>query len=250
MDRIPDDPLQRELWLQRWADEQAERLGPREQPLTRRLRAGAAKKVERLVKRVEARAESRFDRDLHTGEMVLDDPEHAVANRVAYVASEWHVLPRALWYLRAGRQDVFCDFGCGKGRVVHQAARWPLRRVIGVEVSPDLAGFARSLLAAHRQEHRCRSVDIVVADAATFEIPDDLTIAYFYDPFRGEILDAVLRNIIASIERNPRRVRLIYVHPSQATRVQETGRFRLLKEQRGGLRDIRLARAAIFESVA
>ena len=143
MERIPDDPLQRELWLQRWADEQAERLGPRDQPLTRRMRAGAAKKIKRLVKSVEAWAERRFDRDLHTGEMVLDDPEHAVSNRVAYVASEWHVLPRALWYLRAGRQDVFCDFGCGKGTEAMELAQRGALRVYGVDIVDRLLVIAR-----------------------------------------------------------------------------------------------------------
>ena len=150
--------------------------------------------------------------------------------------------------LRAGEHDVFIDFGCGKGRVVHQAARWPLRRVIGVEVSAALAEFARALVASHQGEHRCRDIEIVVCDAKQFSVPDDLTIAYLYDPFRGDILDAVLHAIIASIDRNPRRVRLIYVHPRDSLRVMATGRFRLLREQRGGLRDIRLARAAIFES--
>jgi SAM-dependent methyltransferase len=248
VDRLPDDPVARRLWLEQWAAEQEDRLGPRELPFPRRMRVAAARKVQKLVKRADRYAERMFDRGLHTGEMVLDDPEHAAVNRIAYVASEWHVLPRALRYLRAGEQDVFVDFGCGKGRVVHQAARWPLRRVIGVEVSPDLARFARSLLAAHSHEHRCPDVEIVVCDAAAFEIPDDLSIAYFFDPFRGEILDAVLRNIIASIDRHPRRVRLIYVHPREAAQVLATQRFRLLKEQRGGLRDIRLGRAAIFES--
>lgn len=223
-------------------------MGPRELSRLERLRVDGARRVQRMVKLAEKYAERAFDRSLHTGEMVLDDPEHDVYGRIGYVPSEWHVLPRALRYLRAGADDVFIDFGCGKGRVVHQAARWPLRRVIGVEVSPHLAAFARALVREHRHGYRCRSVEIVVSDATRFEIPDDLSIAYFYDPFRGEILDTVLENIIASIDRHPRRVRLIYVHPSQAACVLGTNRFRLLKEQRGGLRDTRLGRAAIFES--
>jgi SAM-dependent methyltransferase len=246
---LPEDPAARQAWLAQWADEQERRLGPREASARERVRADLARRIQHTVKRAEKYAESVFDRRLHTGDMVIDDPEHGVDNRIGYVASPWHVLPRALRYLHAGSDDVFADFGCGKGRVVHQAARWPLRRVIGVEVSPALAGAARSLIAAHAHEHRCGQVEIVVSDATRFEIPDDLSIAYFYDPFRNEVLDAVLSNIIASIDRHPRRLRLIYVHPSQAERVLVTGRFRFLKEQRGGLRDARLGRAAIFESV-
>lgn len=247
VERLPDDPAARKAWLEGWASEQEQRVGPRPRSARQHVREDIARRIEHAVKRVENFSEQVFDRRLGTGAMVIDDPEHSVDNRIGYVASPWHVLPRALRYLRAGADDVFVDFGCGKGRVVHQAARWPLRRVVGVEVSPALAAIARSLIAAHAHEHRCRDVEIVVSDATTFAIPDDLTIAYFYDPFRNEVLDTVLRNIIASVDRHPRRLRLIYVHPSQAERVLATGRFRFLKEQRGGLRDARLGRAAIFE---
>lgn len=58
----------------------------------------------------------------------------------------------------------------------------------------------------------------------------------------------MLSKLIVSIDRYPRRVGLIYVNPQQGDRVLATGRFRLLKWQRGGLRDVRIDRAAIFES--
>jgi SAM-dependent methyltransferase len=248
VDRIPDDPVARQEWLERWADEQEERVGPR--PLSRadRLRIEARAASHRIVLKSWWYADQFLDRGLGT-RGIATEPEHEVPDRVAYVPSAWHVLPQALHYVRAGRQDTFIDFGCGKGRVVHQAAKRPFRRVIGVEISRLLADLARAALAAGQHRHRCQDVEIVVSDATRFEVPDDLTIAYFYDPFRGEILDAVLQNIIASIDRRPRPVRIIYVHPVEGARVLATGRFRLLKEQRGGLRDRRTGRAAIFESV-
>src|SRR4029450_218589 len=96
------------------------------------------------------------------------EPEHHHSDRVLYVPSAWHVLPRALRYLGVSDRDTFVDFGCGKGRVVHQAARRPFRRVIGVEISPHLAEIARTNLAARRHEHRCRNVEIVVSDVAEY----------------------------------------------------------------------------------
>ena len=167
---------------------------------------------------------------------------------MAYAPSAWHVLPRALYYLGVSGSDTFVDFGCGKGRVVHQAARWPFRRVIGVEISPVLAELARATLAARRHRYRCKDVQIVVSDVTLFRVPDDLTIGYFFHPFTGETFDAALREIVRSIDRHPRRVRLIYVYPVLGARILATERFRLVKWQRGGLRDRRLFRAAIFES--
>jgi hypothetical protein len=77
-----------------------------------------------------------------------------------------------------------------------------------------------------------------------FEVPDDLTVAYLFHPFQGETLEVVLQNIADSIDRNPRRVRLIYVHPFYGDQVLRTERFRLLKHQRGR----HLNGATIYES--
>jgi hypothetical protein len=55
-------------------------------------------------------------------------------------------------------------------------------------------------------------------------------------------MDAVLRNLIESIERRPRRMRLIYYRPRWGgAEVVETGRFRRLS-------DISFGAATIFES--
>ena len=93
-------------------------------------------------------------------------------------------------------------------------------------------------------------MEIVVSDVTKYRVPDDLTIGYFFRPFEGETLDAVLRGIVDSIDRHPRRVRLIYVFPTSSSRaaVLGTGRFRLLKEQSSSLLKLRSHRLAIFES--
>lgn len=248
MGRIPEDLEARQAWLEQWAAEKEEQLGGRQGASLRRYWKRVANTTELKVARLEQHADRVFDRGLDTSRRVYDVPETADVDGVAYVPSAWHILPRALRAVDAGDRDVFVDFGCGKGRIVHQAARWPLRRVIGVEVSPALADFARSLVAAHRHEHRCQDVEIVVCDAARFRVPDDVTLAYLFDPFRGKTLDAALGNLIESIDRRPRRVRVIFVNPTYGGQVLATGRFRLVKWQRGGLRDIRANRAAIFES--
>jgi SAM-dependent methyltransferase len=245
--RIPDDPIARQQWLEQWADEQQHRLDT--EPLSRAELLGIELQV--AWKKAGLKSAWYADRFLDRGlgtRGIETEPEHAVPDRVAYVPTAWHVLPRALRRVGANEQDTFIDFGCGKGRVVHQAAKHPFRRVIGVEISPALADIARATVDAGHKQHRCPDVEIVACDATSFDIPDDLTIAFLFDPFRGEILDAVLRNIVASIDRRPRMVRMIYVHPSDGARVLATGRFKLVDELRGGLRDRRVNRAAIFEA--
>ena len=189
-----------------------------------------------------------FDRGLHTAGP-LQGLEHKPRERISYVPSPWYVLPLALRVTGVPRTGTFVDFGCGKGRIVHQAAKRPFRRVMGVEISPELADIARAVLADRASEYRCPDVEIVVSDVLEFPIPDDLAVAYLYDPFRGAILDAVVARIVDSLDRHPRSLKVIYAHPVEGGRFLATGRFRLVKELRGGLHDRRINRAAIFESV-
>jgi hypothetical protein len=251
VNRIPEDPHSRQAWLARWGEQKARQSELAElaekQPSRpargdgRRVRLGAT--FARFIDWAVRRWEPVFDRGLDTYSGG-DSPERGAVHGAPYAPSFWHVLPRALRAVGASDEDVLVDYGCGKGRIVHQAAKWPLKRVIGVEISPELASLAQTLVDGHRHEYRCRSIEIVICDAARFQVPDDLTIGYFYEPFRGETLDAVLCNLIESIDRRPRRVHLICVMPSGTWQVFATGRFRLVRE----LRVTRHHRAAIFES--
>jgi SAM-dependent methyltransferase len=205
-----------------------------------RLSHRVATEYRRLANRI-------LDRGLDTS-AGKREPEHDHPDRIVYVPSDWHVLPRALRYVGASSQDTFVDFGCGNGRVLHQAAKRPFRRVIGVEISPALAEVARRNLAARGREHRCGSVEIVVADLAEYTVPDDFTVGYLYHPVKDETFASLLQSIVESIDRNPRRVRLIYNLPVQKSDVLASGRFRLLTEQSSWFLRDPASRVAIFES--
>jgi SAM-dependent methyltransferase len=241
MDAPPQDSAAQREALERWVRERVLEPPPRQSRLSR-AKWDLTRRLERATDRV-------LDRRLGTAVGTADPepPDHPEWN--AYLPTPWHVLPRALRYLGVSEQDTFVDFGCGKGRVLHQAAKRPFRRVVGIEISPELAEGARAALAAGSHRHRCRNVEIVVADAAKLPVPDDLTIAYLFHPFMDETFGGVLQGILDSIDRNPRAIRLIYVHPTHREQLLATGRFRLLKEQRSRLLDTVLSQAAIFESI-
>ena len=255
MDALPDDPAARREAFERWNEEELLRRPPTRLSTRLAHRVVGARRVThaltyvgritRFVDRVAGRV---LDRGLDTSDEA-SLPVHETENRNLYVPSAWHVVPRALRYIGVSEHDTFVDIGCGKGRTLHQAARWPFRRVIGVEVSPELAEIARSGLAARSHRHRCRDVEVVVADAKEFAVPDDVTVVYFFRPFGDDTLEAVLRAVVDSIDRNPRPVHLIYVFPVTSTAViLATGRFRHVTNQSSALRrhaDL----VAIFESV-
>jgi SAM-dependent methyltransferase len=158
----------------------------------------------------------------------LADPD-----RQGYFPSAWRHLERALDGERIGGADVFLDLGCGMGRVVYQAARMPFGRVIGVEISSELLEVARRNVKRNRGRLACAHVELVAADATTYEVPDDVTHVYMYNPFVGDAFRMALGQVIRSLDRRPRRLLLIYVNPVMAEAVEESERFRLLRTVAG-----------------
>ena len=129
--------------------------------------------------------------------------------RVEYCPIAYHHLLPMLARLPAGEENVFLDYGCGLGRVLVAAAGRPYRSVLGVELVPEFADAARENVRRARGL-RCRDVRVIEADATAFELPDCVTVLHLYNPFRGPVLDAVLRKIRESLDRTPRVIHTLY----------------------------------------
>ncbi len=113
-----------------------------------------------------------------------------------------------------GPDDVVIDYGCGKGRVpIWVASRFPVRRVIGVEIDKDLHAAAEANWERWSGRRRCESVEFICEDATNYEVPDDLTVVYLYNPFRGEVFERVVDNLRASVVRRARPLKVIYAFP-------------------------------------
>jgi hypothetical protein len=167
-------------------------------------------------------------REVSLGELGLDAPQ-----RVRYEPSGWRDLARVLRTQEVSDEDVFIDLGSGKGRVVLQAASYPFRRVIGVELSEELNAIARANIDALRSTLRCGSVEVQTADIAEYDVPDDVTVAYLYNAFRGDLFDAAVRGLLASLDRRERPLRLIYKTPLEEGRLLATGRAVPVRVVRG-----------------
>jgi SAM-dependent methyltransferase len=131
-----------------------------------------------------------------------------------YEATDYATLFRLLGALKwhDGR-ELFIDFGCGKGRVLLMAAMQPVRRVIGVELSPELSATARRNIHRAQPRLRCRDVEVVTCSAEAFVIPPAPLTVFFWNPFAGEILERVLENIHRSYRERPRPIRVIAAYP-------------------------------------
>jgi hypothetical protein len=117
--------------------------------------------------------------------------------------------------------------------LVIAATRYRLRRVEGVEVSPELAAISRANVERLRPRLRCQDVKVTIGDAAQLPVPDDASIIYVYNALTDGPFEQFVNRLLESMRRRPRRLRLIYRHPTQANVLAASGHFRHVRTARG-----------------
>jgi SAM-dependent methyltransferase len=120
----------------------------------------------------------------------------------------------------------FVDLGCGKGRAVLIAAQFPFRRILGVELDPELCRIARANLAL-KPDWAAR-ISVLQQDAASVIYPDGPLLVFLFHPFFPRILRRVLANLERQLRRSPREAWLLYANNPRYTRVLR--RFPFLRE--------------------
>ena len=146
----------------------------------------------------------------------LDGEIEALSHAVDYFPSSYLVLHEAFTVVDVDFRDgVLVDYGCGMGRALLFASARPLKRIIGVEISPSLCAAARKNL--ERLYRKTGRVDpnwaIVNTDARVFAVPDDANLFYLFNPFDAAILGQVIDNIVRSVRSVPRKCTVIYANP-------------------------------------
>jgi predicted RNA methylase len=124
----------------------------------------------------------------------------------AYVASPTRLVRRMISSLPARLGDLtFIDMGSGKGRVVCYAAAFPFERVIGVEFAGELHAEATANVSRLRAHGRALPpIDLVHMDAGAYELPAADCVLYFNNPFGSAVMERVLTNVEATIDRGHR----------------------------------------------
>lgn len=106
----------------------------------------------------------------------------------------------------------FLDIGCGKGRALCVAAYYGFTKLTGIDFSKKLADAAAANLELTRQKFPGIQYTIYNNDAFYFEIPDDVTCIFLFNPFDEVIMSGVVFNILESLKRNKRTITIIYVN--------------------------------------
>jgi hypothetical protein len=110
---------------------------------------------------------------------------------------------------------TFVDLGSGKGAALLYAMEYPFRRIVGVELTPNLHRIAQQNIArmgARRPRLDASRVQNLCMDVADFRFPDEPILCFLYNPFKGRTLDTVVDSLRRSLARTPRDVMVVYLH--------------------------------------
>lgn len=112
------------------------------------------------------------------------------------------------------RSFTFVDIGSGKGRALLMAAEFPFRRVIGVEILPQLHAIAERNIQNFESERRhCGDVVSLCMDGADFEFPPEPLVLFLFNPLPEPALQEVLARLGRSLDQCPRTVYAVYHNP-------------------------------------
>jgi SAM-dependent methyltransferase len=129
---------------------------------------------------------------------------------------------RIQWFTKAiqalpiqPRDYSFIDLGCGKGRALILAREMGFGSIVGVELIPRLAAFAR------RNAIRAGgAIEVKTQDAARFADYPSHLVLYLFNPFGHKTMQNVIDNLVASKARD---VWVVYLCGSHCCLLREAG---------------------------
>jgi SAM-dependent methyltransferase len=135
----------------------------------------------------------------------------------------------------------FVDIGAGKGRALLLASELPFRKVIGVELSAELAAIAQANVERWSRVAEARSaIHVLNQDALQFCWPRTSLLAFLYNPFACELVEQLLERLEAAAQqghaskgrdrdaRPSTAIDLLYANPTCADVISRRGKWVLL----------------------
>jgi SAM-dependent methyltransferase len=123
----------------------------------------------------------------------------------------------------------FVDVGAGKGRGLLLAAELPFRKVIGVELSEELARVAqKNITIWKRLAHPRAKIRVMHEDAMEFRWPRTPLLVYLNNPFDCALVERLVSQLAATAISGPGLIDILYVNPACTETLVHRGIFKLL----------------------
>jgi tRNA1(Val) A37 N6-methylase TrmN6 len=118
------------------------------------------------------------------------------------------------------------DAGTGKGRPLLLASELPFRKVIGVELSDELANLAQQNVTRWNRIKKPKAkIRVLHEDAMQFQWPRTPLLVYLYNPFACSLIEKLTENIAAASAEGAGLADLVYVNPTCADTLAAQGLF-------------------------
>ena len=109
---------------------------------------------------------------------------------------------------------AFVDIGSGKGRALLVASEFPLAKIAGVELSPELHQIAEDNIRRYRPaSQRCTSFSLHCINAVEYVFPPDPLVLFLFNPVGKDSIGRILANLEASLRAAPREAFVVYINP-------------------------------------
>ena len=153
-----------------------------------------------------------------------DVPESDRFHASIYQPVNFYTAQRLLDKLNAtDKKGILLDAGCGMGRIFFLAGGMGFESVYGIDISPRMCHLAISQAHAAEQRYNQLSVAVDCVNAADFQVPDEVSVIFMFNPFDATIMKAFVQRVMESIHRRPRFIKVLYANPIHKTPWIEAG---------------------------
>ena len=127
--------------------------------------------------------------------------------------------------------SVFVDVGCGMGRVLLLASRYPFKRIVGIDLSADLCSIAERNMTMLPRVGSAVPYEIHAENVTTYAFKPDENVFFLYNPFDETIMAKFIAALQNSVRQAPRPIWLIYLKPLTPARqvIDQSETFQLEK---------------------
>ncbi len=131
-----------------------------------------------------------------------------------YQATNYFLIEHAFDFLKNERANLhLVDYGSGKGRIMVVAAYYGFKKITGIDFSQSLCNEAEINIEKIKPRFPSVDFEIICGDAVNYLIKNDDTVFFFFNPFDEVVMLQVVKNILASLKKNERKIYVVYVNP-------------------------------------
>jgi SAM-dependent methyltransferase len=169
---------------------------------------------------IQAKLSSRFDAhfERQLGVVTAALEENPVdgqihPDQIAYVPISYSALIPVLESAGVGPSTHIFDYGCGAGRVLVTAVKLGTASATGVEFQANLVKQARANLNSVKILSNTRT-KVIEGEAVNYIVPPETNLVFFFNPFIGKTLQAVIERIRESVKSHPRELTIVFFNDS------------------------------------